>query len=61
WPKHFPEVEEMVRAGFYFTGDEDSTACVTCGICLKHWKPSDKPLDEHRKASPYCELLKHMM
>lgn len=58
WPKCYPDVRKMVEAGFYFVGTGDATACVTCGVMLEHWKPDDNPLEEHRKASPLCELVR---
>lgn len=58
WPKLYPNVQELVKAGFYYTGSGDSVACISCGIVLEDWNSEDRPYDEHRKSSPFCELIK---
>lgn len=57
WPKAFPDIKEMVRTGFYYTGTGDSTACVCCGVILDQWSPEDEPESEHKKASPHCDFF----
>lgn len=57
WPKAYPNIAEMVRTGFYYTGTADSTACICCGVVLDQWSPEDIPEKEHKKASPDCELF----
>lgn len=57
WKNPFPTVDEMVQAGFYYTGSDDAIACIACGIVLEQWRPEDVLLTEHRKASPHCELV----
>ena len=57
YPKDYPDVEKMVKAGFYYTGMDDAVACVSCGLMLDQWNPTEDPLEEHKKASPFCELL----
>jgi len=57
WPKPYPNIEKMVQAGFYYTGSDDSAACVSCGVVLDQWNIDDCPINEHKKASPYCNLL----
>lgn len=57
YPKTYPDVERMVQAGFYYTGMEDAVTCVSCGVMLDEWNPNEDPLEEHKKASPFCELL----
>lgn len=57
WPKPYPRVEEMLEAGFYYTGAEDAVSCISCGVILDTWKPEDSPMREHRKASPHCEFV----
>lgn len=58
WPKTFPDIRDMVRTGFYYTGSGDAVSCIDCGVMLEHWKPTDVPKEEHKKASPTCNLLK---
>lgn len=57
YPKTYPDTEKMVRAGFYYTGIDDATMCVSCGLMLDQWNPNEDPMEEHQKASPCCELL----
>lgn len=57
YPKDYPNIEKMVQAGFYYTGIDDATMCVSCGLMLDQWNPNEDPMEEHRKASPFCELL----
>lgn len=48
WP--WPErVEEMVSAGFYYTGLYDVTRCFCCRLELWQWRAEDVALQEHRK------------
>ena len=58
YPKAYPDIEKMVQAGFYYTGIDDATTCVSCGLMLDQWNPGEDPLEEHRKASPFCDLIK---
>jgi hypothetical protein len=57
WPKSYPNIKNMIQAGFYYTGVGDATACISCGVVLEHWNLEDDPEKEHRKASPYCEIF----
>lgn len=57
YPKAYPETEKMVQAGFYYTGIDDATTCVSCGLMLDQWNPNEDPYEEHKKASPFCDLL----
>ena len=57
YPKAYPNIEKMVQAGFYYTGIDDATTCVSCGVMLDQWNPEEDPMVEHKKASPYCDLM----
>lgn len=57
YPKAYPDIEKMVQAGFYYTGIDDATSCVSCGVMMDEWNPCEVPKEEHKKASPFCELL----
>lgn len=57
WTKENPVVEELVQAGFCYTGIGDATACVACGVILDNWSETDVPREEHEKANPHCELF----
>lgn len=52
-----PSVDDLIESGFYYTGQDDATTCVSCGITLDEWQESDEPIVEHEKVNPNCELL----
>lgn len=48
WPKSMPQAkEQLVDAGFYYTGTGDQTQCYHCGGGLKDWEPEDDPWKQH--------------
>lgn len=57
WPKPFPKVEDLVKSGFYYTGIEDAVTCISCRVTLEDWQPDDVPDEEHKRASPNCNLV----
>lgn len=58
WPHRLPDVDAMVAAGFYHTGLLDNVACKACGVQLFEWCDDDDPMEEHRKASPDCVIVR---
>ncbi|CAI6322877.1 unnamed protein product [Periconia digitata] len=53
----FPDVEQMVEAGWYYDPSFDTPDGVTCPYCslsLDAWDAGDDPTEEHRKRSPDC-------
>lgn len=57
YPKTYPNIEKMIQAGFYYTGSDDATSCVSCGVTMDEWNPNEDPIEEHKKASPFCDLF----
>ncbi|XP_045196412.2 baculoviral IAP repeat-containing protein 7-B-like [Mercenaria mercenaria] len=51
-------VDELVEAGFFYTGHDDCVRCFHCGILIRNWEPEDDPWSEHRQWSPTCPFLK---
>lgn len=49
WPKPYPNIEDMVQAGCYYTGEEDDITCIDCGVTLNNWQGNDNLKDEHKK------------
>lgn len=48
WP--WPErIDEMVKAGLYYTGKLDVVRCFCCRLALWQWLPTDRAKDEHRR------------
>lgn len=60
WSKPYPRIDKLVEAGFYYTGKDDATACVTCGLVLDEWTTEDDPIEEHRVRAPFCELIMYL-
>lgn len=57
WPKSYPDVEDFVKTGFYYTGIDDAVTCVHCDLTLEDWQPQDIPGEEHKKANPTCNSV----
>ncbi|XP_052088578.1 baculoviral IAP repeat-containing protein 7-B-like [Mytilus californianus] len=51
------DVESLVGAGFFYTGNEDHVRCFDCGIGLRSWEPEDDPMVEHARWSPTCKFV----
>lgn len=59
WPStSMIAIEDMVYAGFYFTGEQDKVACPWCLGKVMKWEKGDDPLAEHRKHFPRCKFVK---
>ena len=59
WPQKV-HVNDLVLAGFYYTGRADRVSCHVCGLVLEKWEPGDRPIEEHRRNSPRCALLRSL-
>ncbi|KAK7864875.1 hypothetical protein R5R35_010257 [Gryllus longicercus] len=58
WPLSLkPRPEELVEAGFFYTGKSDQTLCFNCGCGLRNWEPTDDPWIEHAKWSSQCSFV----
>jgi len=58
---YFPalvDCDELLEAGFFYTGDDDIVECFCCCTKYGNWKADDKPLEVHRRLSPHCQYLK---
>ncbi|CAF3714783.1 unnamed protein product [Rotaria sp. Silwood1] len=55
-----PSVDDLVRAGFFYTGAEDVVTCFYCNGSLQDWNATDHPLIEHARWFPYCGYAKQM-
>ncbi|CAG2249784.1 BIRC7_8 [Mytilus edulis] len=59
WPQHLTQSpEEMVTAGFFFTGTDDHCRCFFCGGGLRSWEPGDQPWIEHARWYQKCAFLR---
>ena len=50
--------ESLAMAGFFRCNNtDDSVQCHVCNVRLYAWIPSDVPLTEHERWSPYCPFI----
>jgi baculoviral IAP repeat-containing protein 7/8 len=59
WPTSLKQKpQDLVEAGFYYTGMADRVICFCCGLGLGQWEVDDVVWQEHAKHKPDCEFLK---
>ncbi|CAF4833655.1 unnamed protein product, partial [Rotaria sp. Silwood2] len=59
WPQEdLPSVDDLVRAGFFYTGSKTIVTCFYCNGSLQNWGPKDNPLIEHVRWFPLCAYAK---
>lgn len=58
WPKSIRQrPQELVEAGFFYTGQGDMVICFSCGLGLRDWEIEDIPIVEHAKHTIECIYL----
>lgn len=63
WPQgHLPSVDDLVRAGFFYTGSETIVTCFYCNGSLENLntKKNIIPLVEHARQYPACAYAKKL-
>ncbi|XP_069139618.1 baculoviral IAP repeat-containing protein 7-A-like, partial [Argopecten irradians] len=50
-------IDRLVEAGLYYTGDQDIVRCFHCDIGLAEWNRDDDPWEEHARHSHKCHFL----
>ncbi|CAF0942686.1 unnamed protein product [Rotaria sordida] len=61
WPnENLPSVDNLVRAGFFFTGKETIVTCFYCNGSLQNWGSNDNPMIEHARWFPYCAYARQL-
>ncbi|CAF4424576.1 unnamed protein product [Rotaria sp. Silwood2] len=60
WTENCPSIESLVRAGFFFTGVNNTVTCFYCNGSLHKWSPKDNPMIEHARWFPNCTYAKHL-
>lgn len=60
WPKSLKQrPEQLVSAGFFYSGQSDLVVCYSCGLYLFEWETDDDPWEEHKKLTKKeCQHLK---
>ncbi|KAM6340613.1 baculoviral IAP repeat-containing protein 7 isoform 2-T2 [Alca torda] len=58
WPRYTDmRPEQLARAGFFYTGQDDVVRCFYCDGGVRNWSFSDDPWREHAKWYPGCEFV----
>ena len=61
WPnENLPSVEDLVRAGFFYTGTKTIVTCFYCNGSLQNWGANDNPMIEHARWFPHCAYAKQL-
>jgi hypothetical protein len=61
WPnENLPSVDDLVRAGFFYTGTKNIVTCFYCNGSLQNWGPNDNPMIEHTRSFPNCAYAKQL-
>jgi hypothetical protein len=61
WPaKTLPSADDLVEAGFFYTGVKTIVTCFYCNGSLQNWNPRHKPIIEHARWFPHCAYAKQL-
>ncbi|CAF3814968.1 unnamed protein product [Rotaria sp. Silwood1] len=60
WTQTSPSVNDLVQAGFFYSGIGNTVSCFYCGGSLHHWGVNDNPKIEHARWFPNCLYAKHL-
>jgi hypothetical protein len=61
WPnENLPSVDDLVKAGFFFTGTKTIVTCFYCNGSLQNWGANDNPMIEHARWFPNCAYAKQL-
>ncbi|CAF3278805.1 unnamed protein product [Rotaria socialis] len=55
-----PSVDDLVRAGFFYTGNANIVTCFYCNESLQNWGPNDNPTIEHARWFPCCAYAEQL-
>ena len=62
WPKFLhPRPDALARAGFFYTKRGDKVKCMSCGVILCNWQPTDDAIQEHLRWSRYCPYINDLL
>ncbi|CAF1261960.1 unnamed protein product [Adineta steineri] len=61
WPaENLPSIDDLVRAGFFYTGTKTIVTCFYCNGSLENWQPNHDPMIEHAQWFPHCAYAKQL-
>ncbi|CAF1642756.1 unnamed protein product [Adineta ricciae] len=55
-----PSVDDLVKSGFFYTGQQNIVRCFHCDGSLEKWGANDNPLIEHVRWFPCCSYAKQL-
>ncbi|CAF0880673.1 unnamed protein product [Adineta steineri] len=55
-----PSVDDLVRAGFFYTGMGDIVTCFYCNGSLRNWNSNNDPAREHLQRFPHCAYARQL-
>ncbi len=55
-----PPVDQLVRAGFFYTGASNIVTCFYCNGSLQNWSVTDNPINEHARWFSHCPYAKQL-
>ena len=59
WPAtHHLRVDDLVKAGFFYTGYSDTARCFYCSGGLRNWEANDDVWVEHARWFPKCFFVR---
>ncbi|CAF2810837.1 unnamed protein product [Rotaria sp. Silwood2] len=58
--ENLPPVEDLVKAGFFYTGTKTIVTCFYCNGSLQNWGANDNPMIEHARWFPHCAYAKQL-
>ncbi|CAM4939505.1 unnamed protein product [Rotaria socialis] len=58
--ENLPSVENLVKAGFFYTGSKNIVTCFYCNGSLQNWGVNDNPMIEHARWFPHCGYAKQL-
>ncbi|CAF1009867.1 unnamed protein product [Didymodactylos carnosus] len=62
WPRDVPSpsVDDLVRAGFFYSGNKAIVTCFYCNGSLQNWGEKDNPMIEHARWFPHCPYINQL-
>ena len=62
WPNNVPvSIDELVRAGWFYTGSGDCVQCPWCHGRVHSWVVGDTGLGEHKRHFPSCTFVEDLL
>ncbi|CAF1218955.1 unnamed protein product [Rotaria sordida] len=58
--ENLPSIDDLVKAGFFYTGTKTIVTCFYCNGSLQNWSSNDNPMIEHVRWFPHCAYAKQL-